>query len=394
MHGALEQAIFERRLQVLKAVGARRRRIGRIQERVGRAERDREILGDPLGKFAGNIALADRRNIAGLEGIDGGNGKLVVDAGIVDRERCRKEAVTHDLVGAGAQGKRAQSQVPADPRAKVGWTWKSPICRNVKARRQGRRYSHRQRRRARLRVGTRACGQQIDRFVAPDDARGHAIGNRNGFYLGVSSEAPAWAAQQTEQAPSWARPFGSPCVGRPAPAAMADRRRAQGIAGSDRRRKRRANRCKDLHHKRDQDDRQELLKASTHRVQPDRHPIPAWNRPSRPTTPPRRSPPSPAAELSASCGFSDGWACPKVPCLPLPYCNTSFYTRANGLAISNRFGKCSKFEQSLPKMVTSCTIWSRSAPSVRPRGRLVVQVSGGTLTRIKQRRPANQDQIR
>jgi len=29
--------------------------------------------------------------------------------------------------------------------------------------------------------------------------------------LGVSSEAPAWAAQQTEQAPSWARPLWSPC---------------------------------------------------------------------------------------------------------------------------------------------------------------------------------------
>src|SRR5580693_8612694 len=61
-------------------------------------------------------------------------------------------------------------------------------------------------------------------------------------------------------------------------------------------------------------------------------------------------------------------------------------------SISNHFGKCSKFEQSLPKMVTSCTIWSRSAPSVRPRGRLVVQVSGGTLARIKQRRSGNQDQ--
>ena len=33
----------------------------------GRADRDGEIVGDPLGELAGNIGLAHRRIIAGLD---------------------------------------------------------------------------------------------------------------------------------------------------------------------------------------------------------------------------------------------------------------------------------------------------------------------------------------
>ena len=99
MFGVLEDPVFERGVEILEAVGARRRRIDRAEEGVGRAERYREILGDPLGKLAGNIALPHRRNVAGVEAVDGWKRQLVVDAGIVDAERGREEAIADDLVG-------------------------------------------------------------------------------------------------------------------------------------------------------------------------------------------------------------------------------------------------------------------------------------------------------
>jgi hypothetical protein len=50
---------------------------------------------------------------------------------------------------------------------------------------------------------------------------------------------------------------------------------------------------------------------------------------------------------------------------------------------------CSNFEQSLPKMVTNEKRWSTSAGSGWPQGRsLVVQVSGGALTRTSSVNPS------
>jgi hypothetical protein len=58
MRGVLENAIFERGLKILKAVGSGCRRIDRGEEGIGRAERDREILGDSLGKLTGKDRAA------------------------------------------------------------------------------------------------------------------------------------------------------------------------------------------------------------------------------------------------------------------------------------------------------------------------------------------------
>ena len=92
-------AVFERGLPVLESAGAGSGRTARPTEKaVGRAERNREILGDPFGEFSGNIALPERRIVAGLETGDGRKRQLVVDAGIVDPERCRKEAIADDFV--------------------------------------------------------------------------------------------------------------------------------------------------------------------------------------------------------------------------------------------------------------------------------------------------------
>src|SRR5438034_8093306 len=94
----LEQPVFERGLEVLESVGARGRRIDRAEKGVGRAEGDREVFGDALGKLPGNVALANRRVVAGLEAIDGRKRQFVVDAGIVDPQRRREKSVADDLV--------------------------------------------------------------------------------------------------------------------------------------------------------------------------------------------------------------------------------------------------------------------------------------------------------
>jgi len=98
MFRALEHPVLERGFQILKAVGAGRRRIGRAEEGVGRAKYDCKILGDTLGELAGDIALFDWRVVAGPEVIDGRKRQFVVDAGIVDPDRRRKEPVADDLV--------------------------------------------------------------------------------------------------------------------------------------------------------------------------------------------------------------------------------------------------------------------------------------------------------
>jgi hypothetical protein len=99
MLGVLEHPIFERRVQVLEAVGPGRGRIDRAEEGVGRAKRYREILSDPLGKLPGYIALPHWRNVAGLEAIDGWKRQFVVDAGIVDGKSGWEKAVSHDFMG-------------------------------------------------------------------------------------------------------------------------------------------------------------------------------------------------------------------------------------------------------------------------------------------------------
>src|SRR5215469_12030691 len=95
----LEHPVFEGGLEVLEAVGPRRRRIDRAEEGIGRAKRYRKILGDPLGELGGDVALPHRRNLAGVETVDGGKRQLVIDAGIVDGERGREKAIADDLVG-------------------------------------------------------------------------------------------------------------------------------------------------------------------------------------------------------------------------------------------------------------------------------------------------------
>src|SRR5262245_611196 len=93
MFGVLEDPIFEGGVEVLESIGSRYSWIDWAQEGVGRAERDREILGDPLGKFRGNIALPRRRFVAGMETVDRRQRHFVVDAGIVDAEGSRKKAI-------------------------------------------------------------------------------------------------------------------------------------------------------------------------------------------------------------------------------------------------------------------------------------------------------------
>src|SRR5262249_34559306 len=99
MFGALEDPILQSGLQILKTVGTGGRRVDRTEKRVGRAERHSKVLGDPLGKFPGDIALSDRRKVAGLEAVDGWKGQLVIDPWVVDFEGGREETISHDLVG-------------------------------------------------------------------------------------------------------------------------------------------------------------------------------------------------------------------------------------------------------------------------------------------------------
>ena len=84
MLGVLVDPILERRFEVLEAVGPSRRRIDRAEEGIGRAKRYRKILGDPLGELGGDVALSHRRNVAGLEAVDGRKRQFVIDAGVVD----------------------------------------------------------------------------------------------------------------------------------------------------------------------------------------------------------------------------------------------------------------------------------------------------------------------
>ena len=132
-----------------------------------------------------------------------------------------------------------------------------------------------------MRVGARASGQQIRRFLAPDDPGGYAIGNRDGSDFGCVERSAGLGRAADRTDPVMGAPVLIAVDRKAALAAMADRRRVQGIAGRDRRGKRRADRSEDLHHQRDQDDRQELLKASTHRI----HQGDILFRPSRSITP-------------------------------------------------------------------------------------------------------------
>src|ERR1700716_1223456 len=95
----LVNTVFEGRIEILKSIRSRCRRIGWTEEGIGRAKRHGEILGDPFGKLGGHIALPHGRNVAGLEAVNSGKRQLVVDAGIIDAERCRKEAIADDFVG-------------------------------------------------------------------------------------------------------------------------------------------------------------------------------------------------------------------------------------------------------------------------------------------------------
>jgi hypothetical protein len=150
-----------------------------------------------------------------------------------------------------------------------------------------------------------ACGQEIRRLVAPDDAGGHARGNHTrGLRRIEGSPGLGYAANRTGAI------MGASVLvavrGEPFLTAMADRRRAQGIAGRNRRRKRRANRCEDLHDKRDQDNRQELLRASTHQATQTTS-YPCAEQAVETTNPVPAQSIITGRKDYCSCGFSDGW---------------------------------------------------------------------------------------
>ena len=199
-----------------------------------------------------------------------------------------------------------------------------------------------------MRVGARASGQQIRRCIAPDDPRGHASGNHRCRSPGRVERGAGLGRAADRTGAIMGASAALIVSGKAALAAMADRRCAQGIAGGNRCRPCHADRCEDLHNKRDQDDRQELLKASTHQGHPDG----ILFRPSRSITP-QQTPHAQNANYSRSCCPNDASKSAGSSRTILPSCCMQFAKR---WPISNHFGKCSKFEQSLPKMVTSCTI--------------------------------------
>src|ERR1700730_7414851 len=133
MHGVPEYAVLERGVQVLKSVGSRCRWIHRAEEGVSRAERYREIFGDPFGELSGYIALPHRRNVAGLEAVDRRKGQFIVDAGIVDAERGGKEAIADDFVGDALTKGNERYGEPGKARApKANRHGNSPIMLNCK----------------------------------------------------------------------------------------------------------------------------------------------------------------------------------------------------------------------------------------------------------------------
>src|SRR6266481_875570 len=80
--GVLDDPIFERRFQVLKSGCSQCIwPAGRAEAAIGRSKRNRERLGDPLGKFRGYIALPEGGIVAGLEIGYGRKRQLIVDAG-------------------------------------------------------------------------------------------------------------------------------------------------------------------------------------------------------------------------------------------------------------------------------------------------------------------------
>ena len=98
----LEESVLERGLEILKALRTEPgRTAGRCERTMGCADRDREGLGNSFRKFSREIALSERRVVAGLEIGDRREGKLVVHTGVVDAERGRKEAVADNFVGGG-----------------------------------------------------------------------------------------------------------------------------------------------------------------------------------------------------------------------------------------------------------------------------------------------------
>ncbi len=66
---------------------------------MGGPKRHREGFSDAFGKLGGYIALPEGGIVAGLEIRDRRKRQFIVDSGILDPERCGKEAVTDDFVG-------------------------------------------------------------------------------------------------------------------------------------------------------------------------------------------------------------------------------------------------------------------------------------------------------
>lgn len=176
---------------------------------------------------------------------------------------------------------------------------------------------HRQRRTARLRVGAGASRHGGRRLVMPDNARRYAIGNHNAWGLGRIERGIGLGRATGRTGAVMCASVVVAMRRKALLTAMAERRRAQGIAGRNRRRKRRANGCEDLHHQRDQDNRQEFLKASTH-AYAQGHLEDILNQQPRGSAARCQR-----LQISCRCGFSDEWRRRRFRCIPLRYYNTS-----------------------------------------------------------------------
>ena len=196
---------------------------------------------------------------------------------------------------------------------------------------------------------------------------------------GVSADALACATQQIEQAPSWALMIAGLARVARGSAARTDRGRAQRIGGRDTGRPAGRDRRKNLHRQRYQNDRKKF--PSRRRIG-ELHPFERCQLIMQESGLSRKgSPQFVGASKLAACNWRNvdirGVICPAS-------CVTIGLRRMPGrttLAKVNRgtrmqparrnsdhFENCSKFEQSLPKMMTRRKRWSTTAASGQPIG--------------------------
>ena len=247
--------------------------------------------------------------------------------------------------------------------------------------------SHRQRRRAGLRIG---AGSGPARRPVRQRARrpGWSGGKERGKRPAAAYRAGARLHRAADQAGPVMRVLVAALVSLAGTVrqAVADFGPLQGVGSASGRRPRGSDRCKDLHRQRDQDDRKEFLELPPHRGNPTkaRHLITVG--------PPSRAVPPPSGRFPVEIGKVSALRCRNTVCraasagnlLALTILPQSARPPSRTLrrrSIRNHYENCSKFEQSLPKMMTrqqnGLEYWLRLARG----SSLVVQVSGGALAR-------------